>query len=135
MATRRGKARSILWDRHKVRSGFEKRLKEALEKLGVPFEYETESFKYLVERKYTPDFIRYTVDGKKIYIEAKGRLDSDSKQKLKAMKEQHPDVDLRILFQRNQPIRKGSMITYVDWAKKLGYTCACGETIPEEWFN
>jgi len=133
--SKRGQARSKLWQREKVRSGFEQRIRTLLENNRIKFEYETEKFKYTIERTYTPDFILFGKKGKKIYVEAKGRLDSDSKIKLRAMKQQHPDIDLRILFQRNQPLRKGAKTTYIEWATKLGYECAEGEDIPKKWLT
>jgi len=133
--SKRGLARRKLWQREKVRSGFEHRVRSFLENNSIKFEYETEKFKYTVERTYTPDFILFGKRGKKIYVECKGRLDADSKIKLRAMKEQHPDVDLRILFQRNQPLRKGAKTTYIEWATKLGYDCAEGEDIPKKWLT
>ena len=86
------------------------------------------------KHKYTPDFTLYLGD-RIVYVESKGRLDPDARKKMLAVREAHPDVDLRILFQREQPIRKGSKAMYSDWARKSGFQYAFGDSIPEEWLS
>jgi hypothetical protein len=48
------------------------------------------------------------------------------------VKLQHPELDIRILFMRDQPIRKGSNTMYSDVCDKLGYVYAFKE-IPSTW--
>lgn len=113
------------------RSQFERRIAEQLQKANVNFKYESESIRYLMPESkhiYKPDFI--LPNG--IMIEAKGRFDSDARKKMALVKEQNPDLDIRIVFQRDQPIRKGSPTLYSMWADKLGYKYAVKD-IPKEW--
>lgn len=50
---------------------------------------------------------------------------------------QHPDIDIRILFQRaNTRLTKSkNSMTYGQWATKHGYQWSEGEHIPEEWYD
>ena len=55
-----------------------------------------------------------------------------------AVKEQHPDIDLRILFYSDGKVgskrKDGSFLKQSDWATKHGFKYAI-RTVPEEWFN
>lgn len=113
------------------RSKFEQKIADQLTKKKIKFEYESENIKYLMpesKHNYKPDF--KLPNG--IFIETKGKWDSDSRKKMALVKEQHPEIDIRILFMRDQPIRKGSSTMYSDVCKKLGYQYAFKE-IPSEW--
>jgi hypothetical protein len=50
------------------------------------------------------------------------------------VKLQHPELDIRILFMRDQPIRKGSNTMYSDVCDKLGYVYAFKE-VPASWLK
>jgi hypothetical protein len=116
------------------RSGYEERIKSWLRSCNIPYRYETEVLKYtLPERKYIPDFIFTKKNGNLMYVEAKGILDSDTKCKMRAVRKQHPDKDIRILFQKNQPVRKGAKNKYSDWANQNNYLWAVGTELPKEW--
>lgn len=109
-----------------LRSGFEKKTKTFLESQKIPFEYETERIPYTVpetKKNYIPDFIVVTRSGKKLYLECKGRWLSSDFIKLKLVKQQNPDLDIRMIFQRNNKIRPGSKTTYTMRAAKLGIPC------------
>ena len=80
-------------------------------------EYETERLDYVTEHFYTPDFVITTPDGK-IYVETKGYLRKEARTVLKAVQLCNPDVDLRIIFQQNNPVYKGGIMRYLDWAEK-----------------
>ena len=45
---------------------------------------------------------------------------------------QHPDLDIRFVFQYNNPITKGSKTRYTDWAEQHGFKWAM-HYIPKEW--
>lgn len=100
------------------------------------FSYESDLFEYIVpeiKREYTPDWTITTNSGKTIYIEFKGVLDLDTRKKMKLVISQHPDKDIRFVFQRGiNKIRKGSKTTYMAWAAKEGIRAADGE-IPNSW--
>ena len=121
-----------------------------LEKAGVPFAFESEKLPYTVperQSKYIPDFILTKLDGTKMYIEAKGRFGAMNngrtvgdpvaqRQKLILIKEQHPEIDLRIVFQKaTTPIYKGSPTTYAMWARDHGIPWADSGIIPESWIK
>ena len=59
----------------------------------------------------------------------------EDRQKMQLIKEQHPDLDIRMVFNRSaSPIRKGSKTTYADICEKLGIPYA-DKVIPIEWLN
>lgn len=116
----------------KFRSKFEQRVADNLISRSVPFEYETTKIKYTVpsvDRTYTPDFTIGT-----LIVEAKGLFDYDSRAKMLLVKEQNPTLDIRILFMRDQPIRRGSETMYSDWCEKHGFKYAFKE-VPAEWLT
>lgn len=114
------------------RSGLEKRVADDLEARGTPFQYEQLKISYSVperQAKYTPDFVL----GNGVIVEAKGVFDVEDRAKHLLVKEQHPELDIRFVFQRaSQPIRKGSPTTYAAWCAKHGFTWA-EKLIPPAW--
>ena len=55
--------------------------------------------------------------------------------KFKQLKEQHPEVDLRLVFSNPKTkIGKKSKTTYGMWCERIGYPYA-KETIPVEWLK
>lgn len=106
------------------KSKFEKDVYQALKKAGLKPEYEpvvvgfTQPAK---ERKYTPDF---RIKGKSgsLFIETKGRLTREDRQKLLFVRESNPKLNLVLVFMNSSvPIMKGSPTTYADWAKKNNF--------------
>jgi glycogen debranching enzyme len=96
------------------------------------FEYETKKIPFVVSesRFYLPDFI--LPNG--IHIEAKGYLRREDRKKLLLVKEQHPDLDLRLVFQcASNRIYKRSKTTYGQWAKKHGFLYSDNGRVPREW--
>lgn len=85
-------------------------------------EYESEHLKYIVpavKHTYTPDFVCTTKEGKKIYIETKGRFTTSDRKKMLLVKEQYPELDIRIVFQNpNIKISKTSTTTVAEWCIK-----------------
>lgn len=89
--------------------------------------YEPSQFSYTTEHFYTPDFRvkdRYN-GGRYHYIEAKGYLRPDHRRILAAVKDQC-DIDLRLVFQKNQKLYKGSQSRYSDWAESRGFQHCIG---------
>lgn len=60
-------------------------------------------------------------------MECKGYLRPEDKRKLIAVKKQHPEMDLRLLFYSEN--KKN-----IKWAIKNGFKYAI-EKIPKEWFH
>lgn len=48
-------------------------------------------------RSYTPDFAIWETDGSFYYVEVKGWMDAKSKTKLKRMAKYYPDVEIRVV--------------------------------------
>jgi hypothetical protein len=94
------------------------------------FEYEPDTLVYTIERKYIPDV--KLPNG--IYVEIKGRFTGDDRTKHRKVREQHPEKDIRFVFQRDQLLYKGAKSTYTQWATKQGIKWAIGE-IPKEWID
>lgn len=125
------------------RSGGEKVLSEQLDAEGIPFAYEKLKLKYNVpaaDHTYTPDFKvgNIVIEYKGAFGYGPGRFSGGDpvkeRQKLILVKQQHPDLDLRIIFQRaNTKIYKGSPTTYGKWATDHGFKWADKSTIPAEW--
>ena len=116
------------------RSGLEVGLAEALTHVGIDGEYEQHKIKYTkpaTNHTYTPDF--RSPNG--IFIETKGRFVAEDRKKHILIKDQHPELDIRFVFQNSKnKIRKGSNTTYADWCEKHGFQYA-DKTIPETWLN
>lgn len=116
------------------RSGLEDKIAKQLEEAGIKVEYETTKIKYVkpsTNHTYTPDFV--LPNG--IIVETKGRFVAADMKKHLLIKQQHPDLDIRFVFQRSQnTIRKGSKTTYADWADKNGFKYADKE-IPDKWLK
>ena len=110
----------------KLRNKFELKTFEQLRRARISFKYETEKIPYILARHYIPDFIITTSLGK-IYIECKGYLRPEHKAKMVAVKRQHPEMDLRILFYAFNK-------KYIKWAEKNGIKFAIN-TIPKEWLD
>ena len=129
------------------RSKFEVSVAKSLRKRKMKFSYESVSYPYRERLKqakcancgcsesytnhwYTPDF--FLDNG--IIVEAKGLFTTGNRKTMLAVQEQHLDLDLRLLFMRNNKIHRKSKMRYVDWAENNGFICAVGE-IPKDWLN
>lgn len=122
--------------RLKLRSGLERNVAAFLEEHGVSFTYEEDKIPYTVPskaRKYVPDF--KLENG--IYVEAKGKFDAATREKMLLVIKQNPDKDIRLLFMRDNKITKVSPTKYTDWCKKHGIKCAVSDKgkVPLEWIN
>ena len=92
------------------------------------------------ERTYTPDFKIIREDGSIFFVEFKGYLRPGDKTKMRAVKKQHPEIDIRFVFMNaykaaSKNIRKdGTKQMYWQWAERYGYKWA-HQVIPDEWLN
>jgi len=113
------------------RSSFEDKVLAKLREDGRDFKYESMKLKYVISANYTPDIV--LANG--IIVELKGYFDADDRRKMKLIKEQHPNLDIRLVFQKaNKTITKSSKTTYGDWCDKHGFIWAEGH-IPEGWMQ
>ena len=142
--------KKVIKKRGKFKSFLEKRVSDALKKVGV-FTYETLKLPYItpVERHtYTPDFVGswmpiHTQDIKRdrkdgLIIEAKGRLTIADRKKMLLVREQYPNKEFYLVFgNANEKLYKGSKTTYGQWATKHGFEwCSFYKSgIPKGWFK
>ena len=113
---------------------FEARVISDLDERGVAYKYEPEKLAYYVERHYSPDLAVGTM-----IVELKGYFRQDAQRKMKAVKAQHPELDIRFVFQNASATvqgakkrKDGSKMTCKEWADRNGFMWAEG-TVPEEW--
>jgi hypothetical protein len=97
-------------------------------------EYETTRLPFVIQRYYLPDFIIILKDGTRRYIEAKGYFRSDDRTKLLAVKQAHPQADIRIVFSQDNKLTKRAKSKYSDWCKKNGFLYSIG-SIPSDWLK
>ena len=120
----------------KTKGTFEARVIEDLNERGVSYQYEPDKMAYYVERHYIPDLAVGSM-----IVELKGYLRQDSQRKMKSIKAQYPDLDIRFVFQKASSTiqgakkrKDGSKMTCGEWADRQGFVWAEG-TIPEEWLQ
>jgi predicted nuclease of restriction endonuclease-like RecB superfamily len=111
----------------KTRNKFEQRILDQIKRSKVKHSYESEKIPYTISGNYIPDFILELGDDRKIYLETKGHFRPEAKRKMVAVKRQHPDLDIRIIF---YSARK----PYIRWAEKHGFKYAF-HSIPDEWLK
>ena len=118
----------------RYKSGFEVKIAKSLEEQGVVIKYEETKLKYTVPakaRNYIPDF--ELPNG--IFVEGKGKLDRDTREKMALVVEQNPDKDIRFLFMRDNKLSRVSKTRYSDWCEKRGIKYATSEqgNVPQSW--
>lgn len=129
-----------------MRSNLERRIAAQLDNALVSYKYEETSYEYWVKQFkcecqdchssdiikwhwYTPDF--FLLD---MVIETKGKMTPKDRKILLAMKEQWPEVDLRVVFDKDNKLRRTSETRYSDWCAQYGITYAIKE-IPHDWLR
>ena len=130
-----------------VKSGLEAKIGNWLTKRGVDWCYEKSSFPWeerlprayckecdtkicYVARSYTPDF--FLNNG--VIFEVKGRFTSKDRKIAAAMKEQHPALDIRMVFDKNDWLNKAHKNRYGDWCDSKGILWCAGFP-PEDWIR
>ena len=113
------------------RSRLEEQISDLLLELQVDHDYEASKIPYQIQHSYTPDFF---LPNKHIYLEAKGYWRSEDRRKIKTIREQHPDIDLRMVFQNPYlKISKKSKTTYAQWCERRGIPWCSYHELPLEW--
>ena len=110
----------------KVKNKFERKILEQLQCSGLPVKYESRRIPYVLAGHYIPDYTLSTPLGE-IYIESKGHFRPEAKRKMVAVKRQHPELDIRIVFYRYDSKNER-------WAIKHGFKHAWGD-VPDEWLD
>lgn len=115
-----------------MRSGLEVKIRDSLESQGCPYSYEPVRIPYVAPSTYTPDF---GLPVQAIVLEGKGQFTAEDRQKLILVKQQHPDLDIRLVFSRSASrISKTSKTTYALWCGKHGFPYV-DKAVPVEWLK
>jgi hypothetical protein len=135
-------------DINNYRSGFEARIGKQLDEAGVEYLFEEVVIEYnqfqhncfcsechsdlvFKERDYLTDFY---LKKKKMYLETKGKFTSQDRTKMLAIINGHPELDIRMVFMRDNWITKKKKAKYSDWCNRHNIKYAIGK-VPEEWIN
>lgn len=105
----------------KRRSKLELKFEEIIKSFEVEYDYEVTKIPYTVpesNHNYTVDWT--FING--LLVETKGYL-SDHKERYKyvLLKQQHPDLDLRFVFDNPNKLCGGTKQTHGAWATKYGF--------------
>ena len=136
------KRKKILYKGQTMASESEVRFAEECDRLKILWTYEPEYFEWTMpSKKYTPDFRIVRRDGTHFYVEYKGFLWQEDKTKMKAVKAQHPSLDIRFVFaDAGKPVhgaktrKNGTKQSHAEWAENHGYKWAEG-FIPNSWLK
>lgn len=98
------------------RSKLEEQVGAALTKQGLDYQYESEKFRYVLHKKYTPDFRVGNV-----YIEVKGWWPPAERTKFLAVMLSNPGLPIFVALQRPfATLNKKSKTTIAEWCQKHG---------------
>lgn len=104
------------------KSKLEEKVWSVLKKEFPTVKYEPQRFKFIqpeVERTYIPDF---KTGRSNIFIEAKGKLDLETRKKMVWFRDSNPTIRIIFLFMNpDNKITKRSKTTYAMWATDNGF--------------
>lgn len=113
------------------KSGLEEKVAKQISDAGVLARYEALKIPYVRSSVYNPDFLL----SNGIIIETKGFFESSDRAKMRLVKMQHPDLDIRFVFWNAQArIAKKSKTTYAKWAETQGFPWA-NRLVPDAWLT
>ena len=114
----------------KFRSKLEERVADLLSNLGISYEYESTIVPYVIRHNYSPDFLLPSG----VFLECKGYWAPEDRRKIKAVKEQNPDIEILMIFQSPfNRISKSSKTTYAQWCDKHEILWSSYQEIPISW--
>ena len=117
---------------HPYRSKFEAHVASSLDLAAIPFSYEPMNLPYIRKSTYVPDFF---LPSGQFFIEAKGYFSPQDRGKHLLVKQQHPEIDIRFVFQNaHQTLSKKSSTAYANWCDKHGFLWA-HKIIPKTWLS
>jgi hypothetical protein len=122
-----------------LKSGLEEVVFTYLKKNKLSFKYEGLKITYFqpeIKKTYTPDF---PIKGSFI-IETKGAFNSADRKKMKLIKKQNPELDIRFIFSNSKTkIGKKSLTTYGKWCELNNFPYHCiqstKQTFPNDWLK
>lgn len=121
----------------KRRSKLESKFEEILKESKIEYEYETTKIPYIVpesNHNYIVDFS----GSNGIQYEVKGWLsDHQERQKYILVKQQHPDLDLRFVFDNPNKLCGGTKYSHAKWADKFGFRWCSIKDVEQiqSWLN
>lgn len=105
---------------------------EVAQRLPPGWSYEDRRLYYVTEHTYTPDFI--LPNG--VILEVKGYWSPEDRAKILAVREQHPELDIRMVFHRPASrISRRSATTYGSWCERKGIQYCAADDIPQSWLE
>ena len=122
-----------------LKSGLEEVVYNFLTNNDCRFKYEGMKITYFqpeIKKTYKPDFpIKAS-----FIVETKGAFNSADRKKMKTIKAQNPNLDIRFIFSNSKTkIGKKSKTTYAKWCELFGFKYHCiqstKETFPKEWLK
>lgn len=120
-----------------TRGKFEPKVLSDLDNRSKLYVYEPFALNYTLEGKYKPDLVLSSG----VIVELKGKFTPEDRRKMIAVKQAHPDKDIRIVFQKLKATvvgatrrKDGTKLTCEQWARSSGFLYAEG-TVPESWFD
>ena len=117
------------------RSWLEADVANGLTERKIDFEYETKKITYvepLKVRTYTPDL---TLFDEELIIEVKGRWTAIDRRKMGEVLEQNPELNIKMLFHKDNTISRNSRTRYSDWCRKRQIDYHIGIDVPQEWID
>ena len=117
-----------------LKSGLEEAIHIFLTGKDIKFTYEGMKISFsqpTTKKTYTPDFpIK-----KSFIIESKGSFNSADRKKHRLIKAQHPELDIRFIFQNAaNKLSKRSETTYADWCDRHKFKWSQGK-VPRQWLK
>lgn len=125
------------WNKTRAETGYrsdlEVKLAATLEGNGALYEAVRIPYMIRADAHYTPDWI---LPKQAIILEAKGEFKTSDRQKMLLVKQQYPNLDIRLIFSSpGTRIGSTSKTTYAMWCAKNGFPCCSYRKIPPEWFT
>jgi Phage endonuclease I len=111
------------------RSKLEERFETILQDMDVQYEYEVTKIPYTIPESHHTYTVDWTLLNGKL-IETKGYLsDHSERRKYVLLKEQHPELDLRFVFDNPNKLCGGTKMSHAKWADKYGFRwCSIKDT-------
>jgi hypothetical protein len=125
------------------RSSPEEKVAAQLTAAGVAYDYEGVKVPYTVPARDANYIADFPCNGTNIILEVKGHFggkvdmkkrSAENRQKMILLKAQHPELDIRLVFDRaSTKIYPGSKTTNAEWASDHGFMWADKSTVPPAW--
>lgn len=120
---------SSLMTNQRRRSKLEEKFELILQDFGVDYEYEVTKIAYTIPESHHTYTVDWTLLNGKL-IETKGYLsDHAERRKYVLLREQHPELDLRFVFDNPNKLCGGTKMSHAKWADKYGFKwCSIKDT-------